>query len=67
MRGRFYFLGVIRGLYINIRALWVHQNGLVKDAMDRLVQYLTNTSANSTNVNGDDDGCDVEEAQIHLK
>jgi len=67
--GRFYFVGVVGGLYVNVRALWVHRMGLLKDARDRLQEAMqlstNNTSATSTNGNGGSDH--VQEAQTHLK
>jgi len=51
--GRCYFAGSIGGLYVNLRSLWEHRNGKLKEAQDIL------SKATSDN--------DIKEANDHLQ
>lgn len=52
LAGRCYFAGSIGGLYVNVRAIWEHRNGKLKDAQERLVNASTEE--------------DIKEAHDHL-
>jgi len=51
--GRCYFAGSIGGLYVNVRSLWEHKNGKLKEAQDMLSKATSED--------------DIKEAQDHLQ
>jgi len=51
--GRCYFAGSIGGLYVNVRSLWEHRNGKLKEAQDMLSKATSED--------------DIKEAKDHLQ
>lgn len=42
--GRFYFIGGLAGLYVNLRSFWDHRNGALREAQVKLSKAIASTS-----------------------